>query len=40
MIYINDKNLLLITSQKSFCFDLSIKNNITIKHEIKFTISH
>ena len=40
-VYIDDyKNLLIITQQKTVRADLPIKSNKSLKHDIKFIISH
>ena len=38
-IYIDDENLVIITSSKTISVDLPIKINKSLKHGIKFVIS-
>ena len=37
-IYIDDKNIVILTLPKSICINLTIKNNKSLEHDIKFII--
>ena len=37
-IYIDDKNIVILTLPKSICINLTIKNNKSLEYDIKFII--